>query len=152
MRHQGVGHIGRRANMRMIRKARKQLRFKGRVKTDIDNKNRQYVGLARVKATFENGQTLNGLRRNAERLGCQRSERCHGVGHRRAVLVCLAGRIRCAPRVKGQGSEWEFEFGDAQHRGLGVIKQDAMISRGKRPIQSAKQIRVNPRIESTHWA
>ena len=60
---------------------------------------------------------------NFKRLGRKRSQRSNRMGQRFAVFVGFAWRIGRAANVKGQGGEGEFEFSDAQHGGLGVIKQ-----------------------------
>jgi len=99
---QQVGHVGRGADVRVLLQLRKQPGLLARVvQGHINNKDRQQICLAGVKAAFEHLQLRNRRRFQPQDLGTQGLERGHGVGSRRPVSLCFRRRIG-----RPQGLRW----------------------------------------------
>jgi len=116
LRDEAVGHVRGRSDVRVLVKARQQ---GGLVdaggQRDIDDVDRQQLGLARVEAAFEDGELGNGLGGNAQRLGGQPGQRGNRVGHRGAVGLGFTGGIGGAAVFHRQGGQGKFEFGQSHH-------------------------------------
>ena len=99
---QQVGHVGRGADVRVLLQLRKQPGLLARVvQGHINNKDRQQICLAGVKAALEHLQLRNRRRFQPQDLGTQGLERGHGMGSRRPVSLCFRRRIS-----RPQGLRW----------------------------------------------
>jgi hypothetical protein len=84
---------------------------------DIDDKDCQQLGLARVKTAFEHLQAGNGLGCDAQGLRAQVGQGGQGVGSGRPVGLGLRWGVGGAARLDRQGGQGQFEFSQANHGG-----------------------------------
>ena len=139
--HQRVGHVGRWANVGVVGELRHQARLEIRGERHIHDEHRQQIGLAGVKAAFENVQCLDVGHGHAQGLRSHAGQCRNRLRQRATVFVGFAGRVGSAPHVHGQCRKREFEFGNSQHvQGSGLSSKLLMIRKANKWAQKRVQL------------
>ena len=125
------GHVGCGAHVRVLRVLREQRGLLRRVgEREVDDVDRQQVGLAGVEAALEHPQFGDGGGRDAQHLRRQAGERVDRVRRRGAVGLGFAGGVGGAAFFERHLGQGKLEFGNADH-GAGLV---AIKRTGKRAI------------------